>query len=88
MKLAAYLRPLSTQQRTELAQRAGTSFLHLRNVAFSSKKCGIPLAVALERETGGVVRRWDLRDDWALLWPELVGLPDAPTVPELERAAA
>lgn len=90
MKLAEFLRPLTTEQRTELARRAGTSFLHLRNVAFSSKKCGIPLAVALERETGGAVRRWELRDDWWALWPELVGAPGAPAVPAVadERIAA
>lgn len=38
-------------------------------------------AVAIERATGGVVRRWDLRpDDWARIWPELIGTDDAPDV--------
>lgn len=34
--------------------------------------------VAIERATGGQVRRWDLREDWAEQWPELVGVPGAP----------
>ncbi len=37
------------------------------------------LCVLIERETGGDVRRWDLRpDDWRAIWPELVAIdPDA-----------
>jgi DNA-binding transcriptional regulator YdaS (Cro superfamily) len=38
-------------------------------------------AVAIERETGGAVRRWDLRpNDWHRIWPELVGAEGAPEV--------
>lgn len=36
-------------------------------------------AVAIERATQQVVRRWDLRpSDWYLIWPELVGVQGAP----------
>lgn len=36
-------------------------------------------AVAIERATGGAVRRWDLRpEDWHRIWPELVGIEGAP----------
>jgi DNA-binding transcriptional regulator YdaS (Cro superfamily) len=34
--------------------------------------------VQIERITGGAVMRWDLRDDWAEIWPELVGRIGAP----------
>lgn len=82
MKLSEYLRPLPKDARVLLADRCGTSFLHLRNIAFSGKSCGYPLAAAIERETGGAVRRWELRpNDWHVVWPELVGAVDAPDVP-------
>jgi len=68
--------------RADLAHRAGTTFLHLRNVAFSGKSCGYELAVQLEAATDGAVRRWDLRpDDWHRIWPELIGADGAPDVP-------
>lgn len=35
----------------------------------------------IERATGGVVMRWDLRpDDWHRIWPELVNHERAPQV--------
>ena len=86
MRLADYIRPLAEDVRRDVAQRCATSYLHLRNVAFSGKSCGVLLAVALERETAGAVRRWDLRPhDWHLIWPELVGAEGAPPVPQAEE---
>jgi DNA-binding transcriptional regulator YdaS (Cro superfamily) len=39
----------------------------------------------IERATGFLVRRWDLRPaDWHRIWPELVGQPGAPAVPAAE----
>lgn len=87
MKLSDYLKPLSATERAELAGRAGTSWLHLRNIAYSGKSCGYPLAVAIERESRGAVRRWDLRpSDWHLIWPELIGAEGAPQVPAVAAA--
>lgn len=81
MKLSEYLRPLPEADRLLLASKSGTSFLHLRNVAFSGKSCGVHLAVALDLATDGQVRRWDTRpDDWHLIWPELIGTEGAPDV--------
>lgn len=35
----------------------------------------------IDRLTGGVVRRWDLRPrDWHRIWPELIGQAGAPGV--------
>lgn len=48
-------------------------------------KRGLPerLAARLETATGCVVRRWDMFPlDWHRIWPELVGTPGAPEVPE------
>lgn len=41
----------------------------------------------IERATSGAVRRWDLRPhDWHRIWPELIGQPGAPAIPQ--QAAA
>jgi len=86
MSLAEFMRPLDLQARTALAAQARTTWLHLRNVAFSGKVCGIQLAVDIERATGGAVRRWQLRpEDWHRIWPELVGAEGAPPVPADQR---
>lgn len=85
MKLSDYIKPLTEVERRRLAASCGTSFFHLRNVAFSGKPCGLKLAVDIERETAGQVRRWDTRPhDWHEIWPELVGAEGAP---EPTRAA-
>ena len=82
MKLADYLRTLPTDRRLEMADAAGTTYLHLRNVAFSGKSCGIQLAVDIEAVTGRAVCRWDLRPtDWHRIWPELVQADGAPALP-------
>lgn len=52
---------------------------------------GVPAerCAAIERATGGAVRRWDLRPaDWHLIWPELAGTDGAPDVPEAQAAEA
>ena len=56
MKLAEYLKGMPEPQRVELARQAGTTWLHLRNVAFSGKACGIPLAVGIEQATAGATQ--------------------------------
>jgi DNA-binding transcriptional regulator YdaS (Cro superfamily) len=82
MNLTDYVRPLPEAERIALAQRAGTTWNQLRNMSFSGKRCGPRLAAAIERATGGEVKRWDLRpDDWHEIWPELVGAVGAPSVP-------
>ena len=45
---------------------------------------GIPVAycAGVEEECGREFARWDFRpDDWAGIWPELVGTEGAPPVP-------
>lgn len=87
MQLSEFIKPLDHEARAALAERVGTTFLHLRNIAFSGKSCGIPLAVNIDQATDGAVRRWDLRpDDWHRIWPELVGTDGAPDVPQAEAA--
>lgn len=82
MNLPAYLKPLSDVERRGFAQACGTTWNHMRNIAYSGKLCGVLLAVAIEKCTGAAVRRWHLRpDDWHLIWPELIGTEGAPAVP-------
>ncbi|XVJ69865.1 MAG: helix-turn-helix domain-containing protein [Rhizobacter sp.] len=88
MNLHKFVSPLSIAERHSFAQRCGTTYNHLRNVTFSGRSCGIPLASAIERESGGAVRRWTLRrHDWHQIWPELIGTEGAPPVPVTEPAA-
>lgn len=88
MKLSDFLRPLGEADRVRLAESAGTTFLHLRNVAFSGKSCGVHLAVGIEQATEGAIRRWTLRpDDWHRIWPELIGTEGAPPVPAATEEA-
>lgn len=38
-------------------------------------------AAELEVQSGGRVRRWHVRRDWHVVWPELIGTDGAPPVP-------
>lgn len=50
--------------------------------AYAGRLPGAENCVAIEKATGGAVRRWDLRpDDWWLIWPELIRAKGAPPIP-------
>lgn len=71
----------------ELARRLGVYPSMITQLSSGERPVPVRLAVAIERETDGVVRRWDLRpDDWHLIWPELVGVEGAPAVTNREAA--
>lgn len=89
MLLKDHLRSLPDEDAREaFAVRCGTSIGHMRNTIYDKKKALAPAScVAVERESCGAVRRWDMRpDDWHLIWPELVGADGAPAVPAAEAA--
>jgi DNA-binding transcriptional regulator YdaS (Cro superfamily) len=72
MDLKTHLSSLQVQERDELAVASGTTRGHLQNIVYGLRTCSPELAAMLERATGGVVTRQDLRpDDWHLIWPEL-----------------
>lgn len=50
----------------------------MQNVMYGLKTCATDLAVNIERESGCAVMRWELKEDWANHWPELLGRPGAP----------
>lgn len=69
MDLKSYLSTMQMPEREAFAERCGTSYGHLRNVAYGSKTCAESLAINVDRESRGVVRCEDLRPDvdWAYL---------------------
>ena len=60
---------MPTSAREAFAMRCGTTYGHLRNVAYGSKTCAESLAINVDRESHGAVRCEDLRPDvdWAYL---------------------
>lgn len=86
MDLKTFFSEMDGDERDAFARRCETSRGHLQNVMYRTKACATDLAVHIERESGGLVRRWELRDDWFKHWPELIGADGAPAVPEEQGA--
>lgn len=82
MKLDEWLRARQGRPK-ELALSLGVSGSLVAHWAVGRKAVSAERCVPIERFTEGAVRRWDLRpDDWAAVWPELIGAAGAPAVPE------
>lgn len=62
MEFRTYFYALSRLERGRFACACGTSVGHLQNIA-CGKRCGEALAIAIDRESGGVVRCESLRPD-------------------------
>jgi DNA-binding transcriptional regulator YdaS (Cro superfamily) len=69
MDLKTFWLSMPVPERQAFAERCGTSFGFLRNVAYGQKTCGEKLAIAIERESAGRLRCEQLRPDvdWAYL---------------------
>lgn len=83
MELKRHLQTLSAADRADLcrriSERCDATVGHINNVSYGLRQCHPLLAAVIEGETAKAVRRWDLRpSDWHLIWPELIGHPDAP----------
>ena len=66
-----------------LADQIGVKQQHVWN--WLNRPGGVPPehCAAIQSATKGAVMRWDLRpDDWWRIWPELIGTPLAPAIPE------
>lgn len=88
-ELKAFLAAMDSEARDAFAKRCGSTKGHLQNVMYGVRPCATDLAVAIERESRRVVRRWALRpSDWHRHWPELIAVKGAPPIPELEKRAA
>ena len=69
-------------ERIALAARLDISEQYLYQCLTGRKAMNAEEAVRVERESGGRLRRWDLRRaDWHRIWPELVGTQGAPVPP-------
>lgn len=60
---------MSLAEREKLASQCDTSVGHLRNIAYGYRTCSVPLAIAIEKASGGKVRCERLCSDvdWAYL---------------------
>lgn len=89
MNLRTFLDSLPRGGISEFAGKVSISPIYLSQLAAGQDQ-RVPspeLCVVLWRASGGVVTRWDLRPkDWHLIWPELIGTPGAPGVPQAESA--
>lgn len=87
MDLKNYLSAMAGPEREAFAKRCDTSRGHLQNVMYGVRECATDLAVLIERQSDGAVRRWDLRPtDWHRHWPELIGAEGAPEIAEPKAA--
>ncbi|WP_375591581.1 transcriptional regulator [Chitiniphilus eburneus] len=77
MKLIDYIKTLSPSVREAFAERCGTTYGHLKNVAYGYRPCDAGLAIAIEREAGREVLCEELRPDvdWAYLRGTLLNQP-------------
>jgi DNA-binding transcriptional regulator YdaS (Cro superfamily) len=83
MQFKTYFFALTKKDRAAFAEKAGTTVGHLNNFSYGYTKLAPEVCVSIEKATGGVVKRWDLRpEDWSRIWPELIGMEGAPEVPQ------
>jgi DNA-binding transcriptional regulator YdaS (Cro superfamily) len=87
MKLSEYVRQMPRGKGTALAQALKVSQPTVSDWSTGKKPVPVERCAQLERATGGVVTRKDLRpDDWQEIWPELAG--DTPITTTTEPATA
>lgn len=69
MKLLDYLKTMGTEDRVGFALACATTIGHMNNVAYGYKPCSETLALAVERESGGVVPVEETcpKADWAVV---------------------
>lgn len=80
--------PITPRERIELAELAGLNEQYLYQCLTGRRDMDAIVASKLEVKTSGRIRRWHVRKDWAAVWPELVGAPDAPKPDTTEPQAA
>ena len=72
MNLRTFLNSMKPTEQAEFARRCDTSIAYLRKAISSRQPLRVALCVDIERESGRLVTRQELRADWARLWPELI----------------
>lgn len=72
MDLRTYFFGLDARGREAFASKCGTTRGHMQNIAYGYREPSTELAVAIERESSGAVRRQDLfPQTFQAKWPEL-----------------
>jgi DNA-binding transcriptional regulator YdaS (Cro superfamily) len=69
---------ITPKERVEVAAQVGINEQYLYQCLTGKRDMDAVEAARVERESGGRVKRWHLRRDWASVWPELVGGEGAP----------
>lgn len=87
--LRSYLNSLASADQERFAISCGTSIGYLRKAISTKKTLNATTCALAELHSNGAVRRWSLRpDDWAVIWPELIGAEGAPPVPAETKEVA
>lgn len=92
MDLRTYFYALNDKARARFAKKCQSSVGHFCNVITGSRQCGAKLAVLIERHSGCLVTRPEIRADWVEIWPELKGsrkpkeAPPCDPLPESDKA--
>ena len=86
MQLKAYIQR-DRGNASALAKELGLSLARLSQMASGYRPVPHALCPRIESFTKGAVRRWDLRTDWAEVWPELIGTKGSPKVSKRKRTA-
>ena len=74
---------ITHSERAELAELLGINDQYLYQCLTGLRSLRADEAMRAERDSGGRIKRWDVRiHDWHLIWPELVGTTGAPVVPD------
>lgn len=77
--LRTYLNSMPAAEQVVFAAKCGTSVGYLRKALSVGQLLGAELCARLDVQSGGAVRRWDLRpEDWHRIWPELIETDGAP----------
>lgn len=71
---------MTAAERLALATKVGISEQYLYQCLTGRGTMRPAEAVRVEIESGHQVMRWQLRRDWYLIWPELIGIEGAPEV--------
>lgn len=71
---------ITPERRRKLAAEHGLSDAYLYQCLTARRDMDAAEARRVETITGGEIRRWMVRRDWHLIWPELIGTEGAPAV--------
>jgi DNA-binding transcriptional regulator YdaS (Cro superfamily) len=89
MKLTEYFEREGRGAASRLASAIGAYASDVSDWGSGKRPIPVKAAVAIEKATGGDVRRWDMfPEDWHRIWPELIGQPGAPAVADTTPASA